>query len=122
MIEPTGRQVAAGCRHYNGAFYHDRCEADIEYQKLDRPLPCLPAVDGTYKTNCPLFEYHTQAELDAKDKWFREELEKFERDLASDVCPHCGTKIESKKQVGRCVYAEPCGCRLYQGRLKREAK
>jgi len=31
------------------------------------------------------------------------------------ICPICQTPIERKKQVGRCVYAEPCGCRLWQG-------
>lgn len=33
-------------------------------------------------------------------------------------CPHCGKTVENKIQVGRCVYAEPCGCRLSQGTLK----
>lgn len=32
-------------------------------------------------------------------------------------CPHCGAKVERKEQVGRCVYAKPCGHRLYQGSL-----
>lgn len=32
-----------------------------------------------------------------------------------DTCPHCGARIVSMKQVGRCVYTQPCGCRLWQG-------
>lgn len=35
------------------------------------------------------------------------------------VCPHCKQPIEKREQVGRCVYARPCGCRLYQGKLKK---
>jgi hypothetical protein len=34
--------------------------------------------------------------------------------LAGDTCPWCGAAIAERKQEGRCVYAEPCGCRLYQ--------
>ncbi len=33
----------------------------------------------------------------------------------SDVCMHCGQPVTKLVQVGRCVHAEPCGCRLWQG-------
>lgn len=36
--------------------------------------------------------------------------------LTSGVCPECGAAVERERQVGRCVYAEPCNHRLYQGR------
>jgi hypothetical protein len=36
---------------------------------------------------------------------------------ARQECIQCGTKITAKIQVGRCIYVEPCGCRLGQGRL-----
>ncbi len=32
---------------------------------------------------------------------------------------HCATKVAELKQVGSCVYAEPCGCRQGQGDAKR---
>lgn len=32
-----------------------------------------------------------------------------------DTCPHCKQTVENLKQVGRSVYAQPCGHRLYQG-------
>jgi uncharacterized Zn finger protein (UPF0148 family) len=35
----------------------------------------------------------------------------------ADVCIHCGTPLDKLEQVGRCVYARPCGCRQYQGRV-----
>ena len=34
-----------------------------------------------------------------------------------DICPHCEDRIEKFEQVGSCVYAMPCGHRLYQGRV-----
>lgn len=39
-------------------------------------------------------------------------------DLANGLCPHCHAKVEQETQVGRCVYAKPCGHRLYQGKAK----
>lgn len=37
-------------------------------------------------------------------------------------CIHCKRLIEKLEQVGRCVYARPCGCRQYQGKLRKEKK
>lgn len=39
-------------------------------------------------------------------------------DQAPGTCPICGARMERERQVGRCVYAEPCGHRLYQGRTR----
>ena len=36
---------------------------------------------------------------------------------ARGECWHCGTPMTAKVQVGPCIYVEPCGCRLGQGRL-----
>ena len=33
----------------------------------------------------------------------------------TDECFLCGKKVERMTKVGRCVYARPCGCRLWQG-------
>ena len=40
--------------------------------------------------------------------------------LDAGLCPQCGMKPERKKQIGRCVYAYPCGHRMYQGKLAPE--
>lgn len=32
-------------------------------------------------------------------------------------CPQCCQHVTSIEQVGRCVYAKPCGCRVYQGKV-----
>lgn len=34
----------------------------------------------------------------------------------AETCLRCGAKINSLEEVGRCVYARPCGCRQYQGK------
>lgn len=36
---------------------------------------------------------------------------------ARGACWHCGTPMTAQRQVGPCIYVEPCGCRLGQGRL-----
>jgi hypothetical protein len=36
---------------------------------------------------------------------------------ARGACVRCGTPMTAKHQVGRCIYVDPCGCRLGQGRL-----
>jgi hypothetical protein len=37
--------------------------------------------------------------------------------LQSKRCIHCEQPVERYEQVGRCVYADPCGHRQYQGRI-----
>lgn len=38
--------------------------------------------------------------------------------LVNDICPVHKTKI-TKTQIGKCVYAVECGCRLYVGKLEK---
>lgn len=33
----------------------------------------------------------------------------------SEDCQNCGNHVGQLEQVGRCVYARPCGCRIWQG-------
>jgi hypothetical protein len=33
----------------------------------------------------------------------------------TDLCFRCGKQVTSMQKIGRCVYARPCGCRLWQG-------
>lgn len=42
--------------------------------------------------------------------------------LAEGKCPTCGAVVQEEEQVGRCVYARPCGHRLYQGKAPQEPK
>lgn len=45
-------------------------------------------------------------------------IEQFIKDLLGDtICPQCKTPLTGQRQVGRSVYGEPCGCRMYQGEV-----
>lgn len=35
----------------------------------------------------------------------------------TDLCIHCGKQVIALEQIGRCTYARPCGCRLWQGKI-----
>lgn len=35
----------------------------------------------------------------------------------TEDCIHCGKHVSRLQKVGRCVYASPCGCRLWQGNI-----
>lgn len=39
--------------------------------------------------------------------------------MADRQCVHCGTPVETYEKVGRCVYADPCGHRQWQGQVPR---
>ncbi len=42
--------------------------------------------------------------------------------LKNWVCPDCDAKIEEQVQAGRCVYAKPCGHRLFQGKAQKKPR
>lgn len=41
-------------------------------------------------------------------------------DMLSGKCPICHQVVEREEQRGRCVYGVPCGCRMFQGRAKKQ--
>jgi hypothetical protein len=41
--------------------------------------------------------------------------------LEGSTCPFCQMPITARIQKGRCVYADPCGHRLYQGIIPKES-
>lgn len=117
MNTPTKQQIANGCRHFNG-IQNETCEAEIAYlQFLNEnypQFPCIARPDGTFSGACPAFAWKSENEIASKEKAIREAVEKHIQMLADNLCPECGSPIEHKRQVGRCVYAAPCGHRLYQ--------
>ena len=65
-------------------------------------------------------------ELQTRKGMTKEEVEQLEQAalqffdrLINGVCTVCGGEVTKHVQVGRCVYAEPCGHRMYQGKAKR---
>ena len=111
------------CKHFTGV-QHDRCESGIRYQEVRDSSgpgayrwPCLPphTPGTTCQPTCTAREYLTQAEVSAFDTQVEAAVTAALSALADGKCPHCGNPIESKQQVGPCVYARPCGHRIRQG-------
>lgn len=40
--------------------------------------------------------------------------------LAGGLCPECGQPVEEEVQSGRCVYAKPCGHRMFEGKARKK--
>ena len=121
---PLWRQLQDRCEHFNGLI-NAVCRAGVTYTDVrvgsTRPyaFPCLVSeVHQPATTTCERAKFLTDDEAKAREAEIRGHAEaRAERERAG-FCGQCGTKVERKAQVGRCIYNEPCGCRLGQGRLK----
>ena len=53
------------------------------------------------------------------EKWLSDMLEKMAKSTAreTDICFQCGKQVTQLRQVGHCVYAAPCNCRIWQGKV-----
>jgi hypothetical protein len=51
-------------------------------------------------------------------------LENFAKMLEgkAETCLRCNQPIDKLEQLGRSVYARPCGCRQYQGKVPKKDK
>lgn len=111
---------ADSCTHYTGS-QHTVCELGIAYARFGPTRwPCWTATPWETRERlalCPQFVLPTQEALDAAkaetDAWIQHAID---RDTRGE-CFQCGTPMHAKRQVGPCIYVEPCGCRLGQGRL-----
>lgn len=65
---------------------------------------------------CTVYEFRRKRPevIAAEDAEIQRVLSDYLEKLRKGVCPHCGQPF-AQRQVGRCVYAQPCGHRLYQG-------
>lgn len=110
------------CKYFHGV-QHEACDKGIKYidvrqsepPGLPAEFPCLTA-NGT-KIKCPLAEFPSEVEAMAQEAEIQAVIKGFFDDLKKGVCPRCQKPIERKQQVGQCVYAQPCGHRLYQGKV-----
>ncbi len=121
---PLWRQLQDRCQHFNGLI-NDVCGAGVRYEDVRDTstspygFPCLVRdLHQTASTTCERAKFLTDDEAKAQEEEiYARARARAEREQAG-FCGQCGAKVERKAQVGRCIYNEPCGCRLGQGRLK----
>lgn len=116
------------CRHFNG-IQHGECEVGVVYKSVRtlRPEPVPPGQAGamwpcmgyglTHLNNCTQRAFLTDEEAQQAHEESESAITAWLAKLAGGYCPSCDAKVDQKRQVGPCVYAEPCGHRLYQGRV-----
>ncbi len=55
----------------------------------------------------------------SQEKWIADVLDKVAKLTSREIedCFLCGKHITRMEKIGRCTYARPCGCRLWQGQV-----
>lgn len=108
------------CRHFNGV-HNGQCKAGKEYlivRDTSQPgmarFPCICADIDT----CGKRDWLTQEELDAEQREMDAAVVQMVTRWNSGLCIECGQPVERMRQVGRSVYAEPCGHRNGQANAK----
>ncbi|QIN79645.1 hypothetical protein GBA65_15170 [Rubrobacter marinus] len=110
------------CLNFNGIM-NDRCRAGIDYDEQAggppalKKLPCLLRMqDPDRAVACPSAHYPTREEAEAWREESSRHIREWAEEVGRGVCPNC-KKDGRWRQVGRCVYCEGCGHRIYQGTL-----
>lgn len=119
-------------KHFTGTM-EEVCRAGVNYEDVKDRHPDRTDLAPAYRFALPCFERHREYDCrtvcDKRDLPTLEEatqladeresrITEFLHNLANNICPTHKRPI-TKTQVGRCVYAKECGCRLYQGRIDR---
>lgn len=123
---PLWEQEATWCVHFNDVM-NKTCHVGIAYADVTAEgsgkgrFPCLKenATDPTRTDLCERAEYLTEEQAKVKAAEREAHLRIFHQKIADGICTACDQKVERQRQVGRCVYAEPCGHRIGQGRAQR---
>jgi hypothetical protein len=130
MIKKSlAEQIGGKCKHFTG-IQNATCKRGVNYEELvgggrtgiGCRIPCTGDNGCAHAPNikvvpCALREFPTPEEVQAEEEMIQVEIEKQLTNLATDICPDCERPIEEYRQVGRSVYASPCGHRLYQGKV-----
>lgn len=119
MSKSFGDQIGNWCRHYNGLL-HDTCKAGVRYEDVKGKgdglarFPCFK--DSNCAECCTSVSFLSEEEIATEKERSNQAIAAFLKELSEGkTCPHCHRPVEKRYQVGRCVYAKPCGCRQYQG-------
>lgn len=113
------------CKHFSGLPLIPRnpptCRAGVNYDTVKdasaRPYRWACTDPGCAVT-CGKRELYTLEEATAKRQRARGSVKEYLAKIAANVCPICQADVKRQKQVGPCVYAEPCGHRLFQGKAQ----
>jgi hypothetical protein len=111
------------CKHYTGR-HNILCEQGIRYDSFT-VMPCWDGRRHSIEERlalCPHFCLLTKEEYTVEkariDQAFAAWLAEAAERQAQGQCLHCGAVLTGKRQVWRCIYGEPCGCRQSQGVLR----
>ena len=109
------------CRHFN-TLANAQCAKGIAYKDFGATITLefwnsLPCLTAKHSQRCAHYTTFTGQELAAQEAFFEEERRQVESlsNRETTACIHCGETVTRITQVGRCCYARPCGCRLWQG-------
>ena len=109
------------CRHFHGMHKDKPCDQGLDPDQFrDRAKPAtLPCHTTERHHECPAFAGYTAEEIAEDDRAIADFIVRLaaQHSGQSDKCVHCEKPIEKLEQVGRCVYARPCGCRQFQGKV-----
>src|ERR1700733_6641154 len=110
------------CKHFRG-IQHDTCKAGVNYHELlgsgagcFAHMPCFS--DTQSPVECTKRELYTPEESEIEEQENEQAIEQFLSRIRRHECD-CGKSVDSYRQVGHCVYREPCGHRLGQGDAKK---
>ena len=114
-------QFADKCRHFNG-IQNDRCNVGVPYEQfIVSGLPCFKS--GGCSHLCPSASFFSHEEVAEQERETNEQVRAFLAEMTEGkTCIICHALIENRYQVGRCVYANPCGHRQYQGTLPKKVE
>jgi hypothetical protein len=104
------------CVHFSG-IHHDKCRAGVAYATVKnflgegRIYPCVAPEVMT----CASRQLPTQEQAEVLADQAEEHHRAFMAKIALGVCASCDVEAADFKQVGKCIYAMPCGHRVGQG-------
>lgn len=122
-LDPIEQSIRASllsrCKHFRGAMVV--CGAGVDPQTMrdtstsPYSYPCVPEHNAAGAT-CESFALLSDDELEQQVDALARTVSEHFTNLQAGRCPKCGAPFDKTMRVGRCVYASPCGHRLYQGR------
>lgn len=114
--------ITAWCKHYRDIGLNKTCKVGVAYHDVreasgDGPykFPCFQE-DGI-ASRCGQCVYPTEEEQAQMQEEVQQAALTFFQRLVGGICTVCGGEVTERRKIGRCVYAEPCGHRMYQGGL-----